>query len=57
MTDSASFCKAALDSVKVNLVPGSFFGADECIRLSFATSRDQLNGGLDRLEQLLATAK
>jgi aspartate aminotransferase len=57
VTDSASFCKAALDSVKVNLVPGSFFGADECIRLSFATSRDQLNGGLDRLEQLLATAK
>jgi hypothetical protein len=27
------------------------FGDDRCIRLSFATSMEQLHAGLDRLEQ------
>jgi len=53
VTDSASFCQAALESAHVNLVPGSAFGADGYVRLSFATSREQLSGGLERLEQLL----
>ena len=53
VTDSASFCQAALESAHVNLVPGSAFGAEGFVRLSFAASREQLNGGLDRLEQLL----
>jgi aspartate aminotransferase len=53
VTDSMSFCLAALESVHVNLVPGSAFGAEGFVRMSFATSREQINGGLDRLEQLL----
>jgi aspartate aminotransferase len=53
VTDSASFCAAALESAHVNLVPGSAFGAEGFVRLSFAAGREQLNGGLDRLEQLL----
>jgi aspartate aminotransferase len=53
VTDSASFCQAALESARVSLVPGSAFGAEGYVRLSFAASREQLNGGLDRLEQLL----
>jgi aspartate aminotransferase len=53
VTDSASFCQAALESAHVNLVPGSAFGAEGFARLSFAASREQLNGGLGRLEQLL----
>jgi aspartate aminotransferase len=53
VTDSAGFCSAALESVHVNLVPGSAFGAEGYVRLSFATSREQINGGVDRLEQLL----
>jgi aspartate aminotransferase len=53
VVDSAGFCQAALESVHVNLVPGSAFGAEGYVRLSFATSREQINGGLDRLEQLL----
>jgi aspartate aminotransferase len=53
VVDSASFCKAALEGVHVNLVPGSAFGAEGYVRLSFAASREQLNGGLDRLEQFL----
>jgi aspartate aminotransferase len=53
VNDSASFCQAALESAHVSLVPGSAFGAEGFVRLSFAASREQLNGGLDRLEQLL----
>jgi aspartate aminotransferase len=53
VTTSASFCQVALESAHVNLVPGSAFGAEGYVRLSFAASRDHLNGGLDRLEQLL----
>src|SRR5229473_3023211 len=53
VTDSAGFCQAALEAVHVNLVAGSAFGAEGYCRLSFAASREQLNSGLDRLEQLL----
>ncbi len=53
VTDSASFCLAALDSAQVNVVPGSAFGAEGFVRLSFAASREQLQGGLDRLEGFL----
>jgi aspartate aminotransferase len=51
--DSAGFCQAALESAHVNLVPGSAFGAEGFVRLSFAASREQINGGLDQLENLL----
>jgi aspartate aminotransferase len=53
VTDSLSFCQVALESAHVNLVAGSAFGAEGYARLSFATSREQINGGIDRLEELL----
>jgi aspartate aminotransferase len=56
ITDSAGFCQAALEVAHVNMVPGSAFGAEGFVRLSFAASREQLNGGLDRLEQLLKSS-
>ena len=56
VTDSASFCRAALESAHVCLVAGSAFGTEGYVRLSFAASREQLNGGLDRLEQWLRSA-
>jgi aspartate aminotransferase len=40
--------------VQVNLVQGSAFGAEGFVRLSYATSREQLQAGLDRLEQFLS---
>ena len=40
--------------VHVALVPGAPFGEDRCIRLSFATSMDQIDKGLDRIAKLLA---
>jgi aspartate aminotransferase len=53
VTDSLSFCLAALEKAHVNLVPGSAFGAEGFVRMSYATSREQLTGGLDRLEAFL----
>ena len=38
----------------VALVPGSAFGADGCMRLSYATSDEALEKALNRLEQALA---
>jgi aspartate aminotransferase len=53
VTDSVSFCTAALESAHVNLVPGVAFGAEGFVRLSFAAARQQLEGGLSRLEAFL----
>jgi aspartate aminotransferase len=53
ITDSTSFCAALLDTVHVNLVQGSAFGAEGFVRLSFATSRDVINKGLDKLAEFL----
>jgi aspartate aminotransferase len=50
---SADFCRVALEQAHVNVVPGSAFGAEGFARLSFATSREQLQGGLEALGQLL----
>ena len=53
VSDSVSFCNAALEVAHVNVVPGAAFGAEGYVRLSYAASRDQLQGGLDRLEKFL----
>lgn len=45
------FADRLLHDVGVALVPGSAFGNEGCIRLSFATSMDTLNHALDRLQQ------
>jgi aspartate aminotransferase len=51
--DSAAFCQAALEQAHVNLVQGAAFGAEGFARLSFATSREELNQGLDALDRWL----
>lgn len=53
VTDSLSFCQAALEAAHVNVVAGAAFGAEGYVRLSYAASREQLQAGLDRLEQFL----
>ena len=37
----------------VALVPGSAFGSEGCMRLSFATSDEALKKALDRLQEAL----
>jgi aspartate aminotransferase len=53
VTGAVSFCKAALETAHVNLMPGSAFGIEGFVRMSFATSREQINGGLDQLAEFL----
>lgn len=57
VTDSASFCNTCLEQAHVNLVQGSAFGAEGFARMSFATSREEIEGGLAKLKDWLAAAK
>jgi aspartate aminotransferase len=41
----------------VNLVPGIAFGAEGFVRMSFATGRDVIEGGLAKLKEWLGTGK
>jgi len=48
---STEFCKRLLEAEKVAAVPGIAFGADDYIRISYATSMENLEKGLDRIER------
>lgn len=48
--NSTDFTNYLLEEAKVAVVPGTEFGADEYIRISFATSIEDLSKGLDRME-------
>ncbi len=52
--NATDFCTALLEQSHVALVTGDAFGAPGYVRLSFATDKATLEGGLDRLEQFLA---
>ena len=46
-----------LKEARVAIVPGDSFGADDFIRLSYATSMENLEKGLDRMTEALARLK
>src|SRR5436190_3496580 len=50
---STDFCARLLESEKVAAVPGIAFGADDYIRLSYATSMANIEKGLERLERFV----
>ena len=52
---SDEFCTRMIKEGKVAAVPGSCFGADNHIRLSYCYSDEELKRGLDRMEAFLAT--
>jgi aspartate aminotransferase len=49
--NSSDFTALLLDEAKVALVSGDAFGADDYIRLSYATSAKIIEQGLDRIEK------
>jgi aspartate aminotransferase len=55
ISDDVSFCKAALEIAHVNLVPGSAFGSPGHARMSYANSRQELQGGLEQLAKWLSS--
>jgi len=50
---STEFCARLLDEEKVAAVPGIAFGADDYIRISYATSMANIEKGLDRMERFV----
>ena len=53
--DSAAFCTRMIKEGKVAAVPGSCFGAEGYIRLSYCYSDSELKRGLDRMEAFVGT--
>ncbi len=53
INDSLSFSNTLLESKMVTVVPGIAFGADSFVRLSYATSMDNIEKGLDRIEEFM----
>ena len=51
--DSVALCKALIEEAEVALVPGSAFGDDRYVRLSFASSTDELERAFERLGRVL----
>jgi len=51
--DSNTFATRLLDEALVALIPGKSFGRDDYIRISFATSIEQLEKGTQRIEEWL----
>ena len=53
---SLEFCNALLESQQVAVIPGIGFGADDCIRLSYATDMASIEKGMDRLDKFVRSA-
>ena len=47
---SLDFCNGLLTEKHVATVPGLAFGADDCIRISYATDLDTIKRGMERME-------
>jgi len=48
---SLKLAELLLDDARVAVVPGSAFGAEGYVRLSYATSMENIAKGLDRIEE------
>lgn len=53
ISDSLKFAGILLEKAKVAVVPGVVFGNDNYIRLSYATSLENIKKGLDRVEEFV----
>lgn len=57
INNSVDFAKVLLEEEKVAVIPGSGFGLDDYIRLSYATSMDIIENGIDRISTFLSKIK
>jgi len=57
INSSLEFSKSLLEEEMVAVIPGIAFGLDEYIRLSYATSKEAIEEGLNRLEKYLQRLK
>lgn len=57
ITNSIEFADALLEGEKVATVPGVSFGADDCVRLSYALSDADIEEGLMRIKRFVSELK
>ena len=55
--NSLGFCKALLETQQVAAIPGVAFGADDHVRLSYATDRTSIEKGMDRLDKFVSSLR
>jgi len=55
--NSTDFTEYLLEEAKVAVVPGIEFGSDKHIRISYATSMDEIKKGVDRIEEAVGKLK
>ncbi|AKI97863.1 aspartate aminotransferase [Kosmotoga pacifica] len=53
--NSFDFCVSLLEDAGVGMIPGSAFNAEGFVRLSYASSMEELKEGLDRFEDFLGS--
>ena len=54
ITNSIEFADALLESEKVATIPGISFGADDCLRLSYSLSEEDIQIGLARIKKFVS---
>ena len=54
LTNSIDFANALLEGEKVATVPGISFGADDCVRLSYSLSEEDMEEGLRRIAKFVS---
>lgn len=52
---SLEFSSRLLEAKQVAVVPGIAFGADDCIRMSYATDLETIQKGMERIESFVAS--
>ncbi|MBX2960942.1 MAG: pyridoxal phosphate-dependent aminotransferase [Cyclobacteriaceae bacterium] len=57
ITSADDLCMYLLETAHVSLVPGSAFGDDNCVRLSYAASESELREALARMKKALANLR
>ena len=55
--NSLEFCQALLETQQVAAIPGVAFGADDHVRLSYATDRTSIEKGMDRLDKFVSSLR
>jgi aspartate aminotransferase len=55
--DSVAFCQVLLEQCHVALVPGSAFGQEGHVRISYATSMENIKNGCQRIQEFLKKRK
>lgn len=56
-TDDTKFCVDLLNKKRLALVPGSSFGSEGTVRISYATSLQELGVAMDKLREFLSEIK